>query len=160
VAEQLEAVEKARSAARTQLDAAKALPAAYLRETFPKPMDNLPSGWRWAKVGEVCEFLYGVNLPAVDRDLNGQVPVYGSNGIVGKHSRSVTNGPTIIIGRKGSIGEIHISPVSCWPIDTTYYIESCRTQCNLYWLASYLTLLDLRSLNKAAAVPATVLNVN
>jgi type I restriction enzyme S subunit len=48
-------VEKARAAAEAQLQAAKALPAAYLREVFPAPDAPPPQGWRWVKLGEVCE---------------------------------------------------------------------------------------------------------
>jgi len=51
--EQMDAVEKARAAAEAQLEAAKALPAAYLREVFPGPGEELPEGWRWVKLGEV-----------------------------------------------------------------------------------------------------------
>lgn len=53
--EQMSAVEKARLAAEAQLEAAKALPAAYLRQVFPQPGQALPTGWNWVKVGEVCD---------------------------------------------------------------------------------------------------------
>jgi len=49
------AVERARAAAQAQLDEAKALPAAYLRQTFPRPGQDLPAGWRWVRLGDVCE---------------------------------------------------------------------------------------------------------
>ncbi len=52
--EQMAAVERARRAAEEQLEAAKALPAAYLRQAFPRPDQPLPPGWRWVKLGEVC----------------------------------------------------------------------------------------------------------
>jgi len=113
----------------------------------------LPPGWRWVRLGEVSEFAYGENLPAHSRDSQGEVPVYGSNGIVGQHIRSVTKGPTIVIGRKGSIGEVHFSSVPCWPIDTTYYIEHTKLECDLVWLSNWLKALDLSSMNKAAAIP-------
>lgn len=78
------------------------------------------------KLGDICEFAYGDGLPAQQRN-GGDVPVYGSNGIVGWHDHPLTNGPTIIIGRKRSIGEVHLSPKSCWPIDTTYYVDCTKT---------------------------------
>ncbi len=83
----------------------------------------------------------------------GSVNVYGSNGIVGSHSHSLTNGRTIIIGRKGSIGEILFSEESCWPIDTTYYIDKTFTNCDLDWLSLLLKYLRLEKLNKASGVP-------
>jgi type I restriction enzyme S subunit len=79
--------------------------------------------------------------------------VYGSNGIVGYHHSAVTKGPCIIIGRKGSIGEVHYSPVPCWPIDTTYFIENTQVDCDLVWLKHWLQALNLPSLNRAAAIP-------
>lgn len=53
--EQMEAIDKARAAAEAQLDAAKALPAAYLRQVFPEEGKPLPSGWCWAKLRDICD---------------------------------------------------------------------------------------------------------
>ncbi len=54
---QLAAVDNARAAAEAQLEAAKALPAAYLRRVFPKPGEKLPQGWRWVQLGEMSDLL-------------------------------------------------------------------------------------------------------
>jgi len=51
--EQMAAVEEAKKAARGRLEAAQALPAAYLREVFPSSEDELPDGWKWVKLGEL-----------------------------------------------------------------------------------------------------------
>jgi hypothetical protein len=83
----------------------------------------------------------------------GTIPAYGSNGVVGYHNQAMTGGPTIIIGRKGSIGEVHFSAVARWPIDTTYYIDRPRLDADLVWLSYWLRALNLHELNKAAAVP-------
>jgi type I restriction enzyme S subunit len=105
-----------------------------------------------ALLGDVCDFTYGSGLIGSQRK-GGEVPVYGSNGIVGWHDEAITGGPTIIIGRKGSIGEVHFSDVPCWPIDTTYYIDSTKVPCTLNWLYYILLGLDLTKMNKSAAVP-------
>ncbi len=83
----------------------------------------------------------------------GAVPVYGSNGVVGSHDIAITMGPTIVVGRKGSYGEVNFSPVACWPIDTTYYIDKTATDVDLAWLRHTLVGLGLNTMNKAAAVP-------
>ncbi len=58
--DQLATVERARLAAQAQLEEAKNLPAAYLRQVFPKVGEVLPEGWRWVKLGEVCHSInYG-----------------------------------------------------------------------------------------------------
>ena len=103
-------------------------------------------------LGDICEFKYGKSLPASVRS-GDTFEVFGSNGVVGKNFEAYTNGPTIIIGRKGSIGEINFSKKSCWPIDTTYYIDSSCTNTDLNWLYYLLISLGLDNLNKAAAVP-------
>ncbi len=50
--EQMAAVERARAAARVQLEAAKALPAAHLRTVFNSPQAQQ---WPRRRVGELCE---------------------------------------------------------------------------------------------------------
>ena len=103
-------------------------------------------------LGEVCEFEYGSGLPERDR-LKGSVPVFGSNGVVGYHNVAITQGSAIIIGRKGSIGQVNYSEVPSWPIDTTYYVDASKTSCDLHWLYWLLKWLRLDVLNKATGVP-------
>lgn len=103
-------------------------------------------------LGEICEFTYGESLKE-ERRQPGKVPVFGSNGIVGWHDRALTSGPTIIIGRKGSIGEVNWSSTPCYAIDTTYFIEKTKLPCDLKWLYYALLQVDLTRLNRSAAVP-------
>lgn len=114
-------------------------------------MSELPAGWSHIQLGEIIELKYGKALPAAERD-GGAYPVYGSNGIIGYHSAHLTQGQTIIVGRKGSVGEVCYSPMPCCPIDTTYYIDSFETvEPNfLYYL---LRFLDLHLLNRSTAIP-------
>jgi len=110
------------------------------------------SDWQEVTLGDICQFKYGKSLPAAER-INGPFPVYGSNGRVGSHTSALTRGPTIIVGRKGSLGEVNYSETACWPIDTTYYIDRTATDADLRWLVHRLLGLELTQLNKAAAVP-------
>ncbi|UMA62838.1 type I restriction endonuclease subunit S [Xanthomonas oryzae pv. oryzae] len=114
-------------------------------------VSELPGGWGLCRLGEILELKYGKALPARSRD-GGAYPVYGSNGIVGNHSAYLAEGPTVIVGRKGSVGEVCYSAVPCFPIDTTYYAEEFEvTHSNfIYYL---LRNLDLASLNKSTAIP-------
>lgn len=108
--------------------------------------------WTTVELSEVCELKYGKSLPASKR-VDGEFAVFGSNGVVGSHTDSITDGPTIIVGRKGSFGEVNYSDRACWPIDTTYYIDSSATDADLRWLFHRLGSLGLTQLNRAAAVP-------
>jgi restriction endonuclease S subunit len=104
------------------------------------------------ELGSVVELKYGKSLPSQNRRV-GKYNVYGSNGVVGSHIESITSGETIIVGRKGSFGEINLSLESCFPIDTTYYIDKSATKQNIVWLRYALETLKLNTLNKSAAVP-------
>jgi type I restriction enzyme S subunit len=107
-------------------------------------------------LGEVCDFVYGDGLKEIDRK-GGDVPVYGSNGIVGWHDEAITKGETLIVGRKGSIGEVHFSKVPCWAIDTTYFIEKTKVPCDFTWLYYTLKALDLTRLSKLPPPKAVAL---
>lgn len=103
-------------------------------------------------LGEICEFKYGKSLSATVRK-GGSFDVFGSNGIVGHHDEAISQGPTIIVGRKGSLGELNYSAKSCWPIDTTYYVDQTCTETDLRWLLHAMASLRLTELNRAAAIP-------
>jgi len=60
---QIAVVEKARVSSEARLEAAKALPAVYLRQVFPKPGQELPDGWRWVKLKDVCDVVNGFGFP-------------------------------------------------------------------------------------------------
>ena len=57
-------VERAKAAAREILDAADALNAAIVRELMPSIGHQLADFWKWAKLGEVSEIVYGYTARA------------------------------------------------------------------------------------------------
>ena len=103
-------------------------------------------------LGEICKFVYGKSLPTAKRE-PGAYPVFGSNGTVGTHTTAITSSPAIVVGRKGSIGQLNYSDEPCWPIDTTYYVDETSTSQDIRWLYYALTALRLPELNKATGVP-------
>jgi len=118
-----------------------------------KLTDNIiNSGWVKIPIGNIIIFEYGKGLISTKRNRIGNVPVFGSNGIVGFHSSALVNNPCLIIGRKGAAGAVHISNVPCWPIDTTYYVIP-PTGINLIFLFYFLSELNLNCLDKSTAIP-------
>ena len=108
--------------------------------------------WPIVRLGEICELEYGRSLPSGVR-VAGEHKVFGSNGVVGAHNAAISNGETVVVGRKGSVGEINHSCSSCWPIDTTYFVDRNSTKQNLRWLFYAIKHLNLRSLTKSTGVP-------
>jgi type I restriction enzyme S subunit len=108
--------------------------------------------WVEVTVGDFAPFAYGKGLPEHQRDPFGDIPVFGSNGTVGVHSEALTSGPTVIIGRKGTVGAVHFSPKPCWPIDTTFYVTDPDP--NVLRFKYYLLKsLGLEHMNADSAVP-------
>ena len=83
---------------------------------------DLPHGWEWFRVGNVFDFQYGKALPAKSRDDSGDVDVYGSNGIIGKHTEPLIDEPCIVIGRKGSAGALNKALRPSWTTDVAYFL--------------------------------------
>ena len=113
---------------------------------------EIPKGWQVKTVGEVAEFLYGVPLKEQDRN-GGEVPVFGSNGIIGWHDKRLVDGPGIVVGRKGSPGTVTWASGDFWPIDTTFYVVRSKESPPMDYLFYALAQLDLPSLEADSAVP-------
>lgn len=102
-------------------------------------------------IRELCTINYGKSLTKKERK-NGKIPVYGSNGIIGYHNETYIEKPVIIIGRKGSVGELRFSNEKCYPIDTTYYIEE-NDSFDLKYLFYQLQIKELSQLSKSTTIP-------
>ena len=107
--------------------------------------------WIETTVGEHCPFIYGKALPQSKR-ISGNIPVYGSNGIVDFHNSSCVNTAGVIIGRKGSVGAIHLSEKPFWVIDTAFYIVNDDLE-ELKFTYYLLKTLGLSEMNSDSAVP-------
>ena len=81
------------------------------------------------------------------------MPVFGSNGIVGSHHVPLVNSRGLIVGRKGSAGIVHFSPVPFCPIDTTFFISPTDTTVDLEFLFYLLLHVDLRRILGDVGVP-------
>jgi type I restriction enzyme S subunit len=101
-------------------------------------------------LGDVADLSYGKSLPERSRE-PGTIPVYGSGGIVGYHSRALVEGPGVIVGRKGTAGAVHWCYSDFFPIDTTFFVQSERLP--LEYLYFTLRSLGLNRMNFDSAVP-------
>ena len=94
---------------------------------------------------KVCTLEYGASLPKKKRR-DGPYPVMGSNGISGYHDDYLIQGPAIVVGRKGSAGEVTYVPDHCFPIDTTYYVNLVdKEETDLLYIYYLLKTLGLPS---------------
>jgi len=108
----------------------------------------MKQGWEEKEVGDVLSLEYGKPLPKEKRTPNGLYPVYGANGIKDRTNEFYVEEPSIIVGRKGSAGEINYTEDKFWPLDVTYFTKFDKTELNLDFLFHLLTLLELPKLAK------------
>ena len=103
----------------------------------------VPKGWTETTIGKEIELAYGKNLPKPER-IEGDYPVYGSNGIVGTHHEFLIDFPSIVIGRKGTVGSIHKTNAKFWPTDVSFYVkinDSKKLQLDfVFYLLHFLNL--------------------
>lgn len=102
----------------------------------------MKTNWPIKKLGEVIILNYGKDIPAEDRSPNGKYLIYGANGELGRTDRFLVEGRSIIVGRKGSAGEVNLISGKFWPSDVTYYIlEDKKSDIDyIYYLLKYLNL--------------------
>ena len=113
------------------------------------------SGYQMKNIDKVLTLEYGISLPEKKR-ISGDFPVYGSNGVVGSHNEFLIKAPCIIVGRKGSVGEVNWSDKNCTPIDTTFYVKLLdETAINLKFTYHMLKSLNLPLL-KAGSGPGGI----
>jgi len=111
------------------------------------------SDWQTKRLGDVLQLNYGKSLPLKSR-VDGAIPVYGSNGVVGTHNEPIVDKPGLVVGRKGSAGEVHFSRGPFCPIDTTFYVtEDDAPDTDLEFLFYLLRHVDLRRITGDVGVP-------
>lgn len=104
------------------------------------------SEWQVKLLGEVVTLNYGKALARSERDPNGLIPVYGANGVMGWSEHTLTEGPSLVIGRKGSAGEVTRVDGPFWPSDVTYYTTHDQNALDFDFLHYTLLTLNLPSM--------------
>ena len=99
-------------------------------------------------LGDVCELIYGKGLDKIDRLENDGIPAYGANGIKAYSTKILSDEPSIIIGRKGSAGELTRVSSAFWALDVTYYTKINKKLIDLDFLYYTLSSMDLPSMAK------------
>jgi type I restriction enzyme, S subunit len=116
-----------------------------------KIIDGIPEGWERRSLGSVLNLQRGFDLPVGDR-IGGDIPVYGSTGIVGEHNVPKVTSPTLITGRSGSLGRVCLVDDPCWPLNTSLWVTEFK-EVSIYFAYFLLSELNLAKFNGGASVP-------
>lgn len=84
----------------------------------------------------------------------GNIPIFGSGGIMRYGDEFLYNDESILLPRKGSLSNIQYVNQPFWTVDTIYYSIINKEKAVPYYLYNYLRLLDLSKLNSGTGVPS------
>ena len=83
----------------------------------------------------------------------GDIPVYGSGGVISYVNESASEGPSVLIPRKGSLNKLYFVEGPFWTVDTIFYTE-ISSQLEPKYFYYYLQTLHLEKMNQAGGVPS------
>ncbi len=109
------------------------------------------SGWKATTLGTLINLKRGYDLPSQSRIL-GNIPIYSSSGVSGYHRAKMCDGPGVITGRYGTIGQIFFSRSPYWPLNTTLYVQDFKGNDELF-VYYFLKQIDWEKYSDKSAVP-------
>lgn len=105
----------------------------------------------WSRLGDVAKIKHGKDW----KNLNtGDVPVYGSGGIIQYVDTFSYDKPSVLIPRKGSITNIFYVDTPFWNVDTIYYTDIDIEQIFPKYLFYFMKTIDLSLLDTGSGRPS------
>ena len=126
------------------------------RELFDSELNRVFSqkgeGWFSTTIGDQATLKRGFDITK-RQQVPGQIPVVSSGGVKSYHNKAMVEGPGVVIGRKGSIGQVYFIEENFWPHDTTLWVTSFRDN-NPKFVYYFFKSMNLAKLDSGAANPA------
>ncbi len=128
----------------------------FVRLRFPghehgRAASGVPPGWERVPLESALVLQRGFDLPVQSRH-DGDIPIFGSTGIVGHHNQAKAKGPGVVTGRSGTLGEVHFCPSDCWPLNTALWVREFR-RVSPFFAVLLLRQMDLAQFNSGVSVP-------
>jgi type I restriction enzyme S subunit len=136
----------------------------FVRLRFPghehtKVTEGVPEGWERKSLGDCFVLKRGHDLPEQLRT-HGDFPVVSSSGITGFHNQKKADGPGVVTGRYGTLGEVHYVDSDYWPHNTALYVVDFKGNSpRIVCCCLRNELLKVKSQSNNAAVPGVNRNV-
>lgn len=112
--------------------------------------NGIPEGWKVERLTKLVGIKYGKDHSKLD---DGNIPVYGSGGIMRYCNKALYDKETVLIPRKGSLNNIMYANRPLWTVDTMFYSIMLRKNFAKY-LYYVLSKIDMESFNAGAALPS------
>lgn len=119
------------------------------------PKNELPKGWSLRKLNEVVEIKYGKDHKHLEE---GEIPVYGSGGIMRYANKALYESESVLIPRKGTLNNLFYINKPFWSVDTMFYTK-IKNKFYGKFLFYLLKSKNLASMNVGSAVPSLTTQV-
>lgn len=114
---------------------------------------EIPESWEWVRLGELISIESGKGLTSKDMK-EGEIPVFGGNGITGYHNEALVNKETVVIGRVGFYcGSVHLTPKEAWVTDNAFITTFPDKSIDTKYLIYILRHMNLGKSHNATAQP-------
>jgi len=114
-------------------------------------IQHCSNGVEFKELGAIVKISNGKDHKHLEE---GKFPVYGSGGIMRYANQFMCNDESVLIPRKGSIGNIFFVNEPFWTVDTIFYTKINKETIKPKFLYYYLKTLNLKELNFAGGVPS------
>ena len=111
---------------------------------------EIPNEWKNGKMSELIEIGNGKDHKNLN---NGNIPVYGSGGVIRKVDEGIYTGESVLIPRKGTLNNVMYVDQEFWTVDTMFFSKIKREGTAIYTYYS-IKLYDLEKLNTGTGVPS------
>lgn len=101
---------------------------------------EIPKEWNAVKLGNFAKAKSGKRPPLIEID--GKIPIYGANGVIGHTNISMNNELKLLVGRVGSSGAVNIAYPPCWISDNVLIISYDSNVLSFNFLYHLLGLSD------------------
>ena len=108
------------------------------------------------RLGDVCSIRYGKDHKKLS---DGDIPVYGSGGIMRHVDKALWDKPSVLIPRKGTLGNLFFVDKPFWTVDTLFWTDIDQSKVMPRFLYYALKTKNLAELNVGTAVPSLTTDV-
>ena len=104
-------------------------------------------------LSDLATIKYGKNQKKVLSE-SGNIPIYGTGGLMGYATTALYDKPSVLIGRKGTIGKVKYVEHPFWTVDTLFYTIVNTDIVLPKYLYYVMSLIDLNNYNEGTTIPS------
>ena len=104
-------------------------------------------------LSDLATIKYGKNQKKVLSE-SGNIPIYGTGGLMGYATTALYDKPSVLIGRKGTIGKVKYVEHPFWTVDTLFYTIINTDIVLPKYLYYVMSLIDLNNYNEGTTIPS------